>query len=71
VLVMARSREVVLLSATLLGLAQAQVMRRVECQNHGNETIYGYNATTVDGNKTVSFDEFKGKAVLIFNVATY
>jgi len=46
-------------------------MRRVECQNHGNETIYGYNATTVDGNKTVSFDEFKGKAVLIFNVATY
>jgi len=71
VCVMTRSREVVLLGAALLGLAQAQVIRRVECENHGNGTIYGYNATTVHGNETVSFDQFKGKPVLIFNVATY
>jgi len=67
---MTRSREVVLLGAALLGLAQAEVKLRVECQS-GGETIYDYNATTVYGNETVSFEEFKGKPVLIFNVATY
>jgi len=61
----------VALGATLLGLSSGEVMRRVECENHGNRTIYGFNATTVYGNETVSFDQFKGKAVLIYNVATY
>jgi len=44
--------------------------QRVTCRPT-NSTIYQFNATTVTGDKNVSFDEFKGKAMLIFNVATY
>jgi len=60
-----------LVMGALLGLSSAAVTRRVECDNPSNGTIYPFNATTVYKNETVSFEQFKGKAVLIFNVATY
>ncbi|KAB7497714.1 hypothetical protein Anas_06155 [Armadillidium nasatum] len=43
---------------------------RVEC-HPGSEDIYGFNATLLDESRVVQFDEFRGKVLLIYNVATY
>jgi len=60
-----------LVLGALLGVSTAEILHRVKCDPPTNETIYQFNATTVYGNETVTFDQFKGKAVLVFNVATY
>jgi len=59
-----------LVLGALLGVSSGEILHRVKC-DPTNETIYQFNATTVYGNETVTFDRFKGKAVLVFNVATY
>jgi len=60
----------VLLAGALLGPAAAVTYQRVAC-DPSTVTIYGFNATNLYGNETVTLDRYQGKVVLIYNVATY
>uniref|UniRef100_A0A673BKL8 Glutathione peroxidase n=1 Tax=Sphaeramia orbicularis TaxID=375764 RepID=A0A673BKL8_9TELE len=42
-----------------------------QCDSSTDDTIYNYHAKTLNGSHTVNFSEFRGKAVLFINVATY
>lgn len=42
-----------------------------QCDSSIDGTIYDYKAKTLNGSRTVSLSEYKGKIVLIVNVATY
>ncbi|KAL7643845.1 UNVERIFIED_CONTAM: hypothetical protein RMT77_005851 [Armadillidium vulgare] len=59
-----------LLLGTLLGPILADVeYAKVECTPAGE--IYEYSARLLDGSGTVSFEDYRGKVILIYNVATY
>ncbi|KAA8589110.1 hypothetical protein FQN60_010455 [Etheostoma spectabile] len=57
----------------LLGLlrpcdAEAAFTQRCE---YTHDTIYKYQAKTLNQSRTVNFSDYKGKSVLFINVATY
>jgi len=66
---MARSGALLVLGA-LLGPASGFRTMRVPCADT-NQTIYDFNATTLYQDDTVPFERYRGKVVLVFNVATY
>lgn len=41
------------------------------CNTTTNDRIYNYNATILEGSRTVTFSDYRGKSVLFVNVATY
>lgn len=41
------------------------------CNPTTNDRIYNYNATILEGSRTVTFSDYRGKSVLFVNVATY
>uniref|UniRef100_A0A3Q2P4G1 Uncharacterized protein n=1 Tax=Fundulus heteroclitus TaxID=8078 RepID=A0A3Q2P4G1_FUNHE len=52
----------------LLFLARHQCTK---CNSSTEDTIYRYQARTLNGSKPVSFADFAGTSVLFVNVATY
>uniref|UniRef100_A0A3P8T0X2 Glutathione peroxidase 3 n=1 Tax=Amphiprion percula TaxID=161767 RepID=A0A3P8T0X2_AMPPE len=41
------------------------------CDSSSNGTLYKYQARTLNGSRTVNLSDYRGKSVLIVNVATY
>uniref|UniRef100_A0A3P8WKR6 Uncharacterized protein n=1 Tax=Cynoglossus semilaevis TaxID=244447 RepID=A0A3P8WKR6_CYNSE len=55
-----------LLAATVLDF-----LKQLRCNTTTNDRIYNYNATILEGSRTVTFSDYRGKSVLFVNVATY
>ncbi|XP_045601599.1 glutathione peroxidase-like [Procambarus clarkii] len=60
----------VLLGAALLCPALADITPRVQCGEVDGD-IYQFSAKTLENGTDVSFQEYRGKVVLVVNVATY
>jgi len=61
----------VLLLGALLGPAAASVSLRVNCHDTPNRTVYDFHEMDIHGEENISLSKYKGKVMLIFNVATY
>jgi len=73
--VMVASTSVLLLGA-LLGPAAATLSvpfkkNRVPCFVTSNETVYDFTEQDIHESEEISLARYKGKVMLIFNVATY
>ncbi|CAL1532645.1 unnamed protein product [Lymnaea stagnalis] len=55
----------------LLAAVQAGVMMDCNQPANDNRTIYDYSLMDVHNIRTISLNDYKGKVVLIVNVATY
>lgn len=62
------------LPLVLLGLLQPSIgdyTLTQQCESSRDGTIYDYQAKTLNGSRPVSLSEYRGKTVLIVNVATF
>lgn len=41
------------------------------CDTTADASAYGYKFKALDGNKDISLGDYKGKVIMIMNVATY
>jgi len=61
----------VLLLAALLGPAAAQVSLRVPCHDKSNKTVYDFEEYDILETEKISLDRYRGKTMMIYNVASY
>jgi len=59
-----------LLGATLFTPGFSEMVFRRECGEVKGD-FYQFSAKTLNGSETVNFEEYRGKVVLVYNVATY
>ncbi|MPC12003.1 hypothetical protein E2C01_004680 [Portunus trituberculatus] len=57
-------------AAALLGPAASTITSRRECGEVEGD-FYQFSAKTLNGSHTVAFEEYRGKVVMVVNVATY
>jgi len=59
-----------LLGAALVGSAQAEYFGRRECGETDGD-FYQFSAKRINDSQLVNFEEYKGKVILVANVATF
>jgi hypothetical protein len=59
------------LLVALLALPYAHSLQESRCTGNVTNSIHDHTFTTIDGAKSISLSEYKGKILLVINTATF